>query len=55
MTWYLVIAYALATGAFIAAGAAVIIVMSFANALAHNNVRTEGRHTVGAGHRGGPP
>ncbi|MFD8101937.1 hypothetical protein ACFV24_20560 [Nocardia fluminea] len=55
MTWYLIVAYALATGAFIASGAAVIIVMSFANALAHNNSRrTEARHAVGAG-RGGPP
>lgn len=44
MTWYLAIAYALATGAFIAAGAAVIIVMSFANALAHNNIRVGGAH-----------
>ncbi|WP_328659913.1 hypothetical protein [Nocardia salmonicida] len=54
MTWYLILAYAIATGAFIAAGAAVILVMSFANALAHSQSRTDGRHTVGAG-RGGPP
>lgn len=62
MTWYLIVAYALATGAFILAGAAVIIVMSFANALAHSNIRaggahreprTTGRHAVAAGHR--PP
>ncbi|MFC8387054.1 hypothetical protein [Nocardia sp. NPDC057272] len=58
MTWYLILAYAIATGAFIAAGFSVIVVMSLANALAHNASRTAsrtaGRHAVGAS-RGGPP
>lgn len=54
MTWALIIVYAIATGAFIAAGAAVIIVMSFANALAHTGTRPPGRHAVGAGRRTPP-
>jgi len=53
MSWFLIMTFAIATGSFIVAGAAVILVMSFANALAHSNIRTPGRHSVGAGHR--PP